>query len=205
MDASHHSTELSKHAGVESTCVWRELAFGRARALACSLRWWSTDQSGWIINLNYLSNPLPTLQSTQTGPLAWITVSLQGSAAPLLLTAAPGERWPFKDNHRAPASRRVERSLAPLLLLFVVFHPLLIVPRWFILQKLVDGSSPTCLFGFFHPALQASFTHSLLFSVFISLDLSYRALSDISRHPSPSQLLLFRDKMHCNSGMTSFV
>ncbi len=179
MDASHHSTELSKHAGVEFTCVWRELASARARALACSLRWWSTDQSGWIINLNYLSNPLPTLQSTQTGPLAWITVSLQGSAAPLLLTAAPGERWPFKENRRAPASRRVGCSLAPLLLLFVVFHPLLLVPRWFILQKLVDGSSPTCLFGLFS-SCPAGILHS--FFAFFCLHLSRSLLQSTEWH-----------------------
>lgn len=52
-----------------------------------------TDQSGWIINLNYLSNPLPTLQSTQARSARAISpddCQPAGLCDSLLLSETPG-------------------------------------------------------------------------------------------------------------------
>lgn len=55
-----------------------------------------TDQSGWIINLNYLSNPLPTLQSTQPrSARAIILDECQPAGLCDSLPEPPGERRAF--------------------------------------------------------------------------------------------------------------
>ncbi len=82
-------------------CGGREVSiWPRARALACSLRWWSKDQSGWIITLitSLIHSPHYRVHRLAISLDHCQPAGVCGSSAS---HSSPWGEMPFKENRRA--------------------------------------------------------------------------------------------------------